>query len=80
MLHRETIASLKADVLRWKCRAYSFAAIPFILMIGLQVVTRGDALPVWVVAACAVAMGTFGTLSTVASFDHHKLTGKLVWF
>ena len=80
MQDRETIASLKADVLRWKCRAYSFAAIPFILTIGLQVVTGGAALPTWVVAGCAMAMGAFGTLSTLASFDHHKLTGKLVWF
>ena len=80
MQQRDTIASLKADVLRWKCRTYSFAAIPFILMIGVQVVTRGAALPAWAVAGCALAMGAFGTLSTIASLDHHKLTGKLVWF
>lgn len=76
----ETIASLKAAALRWKCRAYSFAAMPFIAIIGADVVSRGAVLPAWGIGAMALAAGVMGTLSCIASFDHRDLTGKLVWF
>lgn len=76
----ETISSLKAAALRWKCRAYSFAAMPFIAVIGADVVSRGAVLPSWGISVFALAAGALGTLSCVASFDHRDITGKLVWF
>jgi hypothetical protein len=76
----DSISGLKAAVLRWKCRAYSFAAMPFIAVIGADVVSRGMVLPSWGISAMALAAGTLGTLSCIASFDHRDLTGKLVWF
>lgn len=79
-MERETIQKLSADVLRWKCRAFSFAAMPFILVIGFDVISRGTALPLWSIGAAALIAGVLGTLSTIASFNHRDLTGKLVWF
>ena len=76
----QTIAGLQAGLLRWKCRAYSFAAMPFIAVIGADVVARGAVLPSWGIGAMALAAGILGTLSCIASFDHRDLTGKLVWF
>ena len=75
-----TIAALQATVLRWKCRAYSFAAMPFIAVIGADVISRGAVLPSWGIGVMALAAGTLGTLSCVASFDHRDLTGRMVWF
>jgi len=75
-----SIAGLKACVLRWKCRAYSFAAMPFIAVIGADVVSRGAVLPIWGVGAMALGAGVLGTLSCIASFDHRDLTGRMVWF
>ncbi|MHB1204883.1 MAG: hypothetical protein ACYCZX_04895 [Rhodospirillaceae bacterium] len=80
MKHADTIAGLKAQALKWKCRTYSFAAIPFVGIIGLHVGTHGAFVPVWVLAVSAMAMGAFGALSTSASLDHLALTGKMVWF
>lgn len=76
----ETISALKAQALRWKCRAYSFAAMPFIAMIAADVLSRGAVLPSWGIGAMALGAGLLGTLSCIASFDHRDLTGKLVWF
>ena len=76
----QTISGLQAAVLRWKCRAYSFAAMPFIAVIGADVVSRGAVLPAWGIGMMALAAGAMGTLSCIASFDHRDLTGKLVWF
>jgi hypothetical protein len=75
-----TLQSLKADVLRWKCRAYSFAAMPFIAVIGADVITRGAVLPAWGIGVAALAAGALGTMSCIASFDHRDLTGRLIWF
>lgn len=80
MKHADTIAGLRAETLKWKCRTYSFAAIPFVATIGLHVGTHGAFVPVWVLAVSAMAMGAFGALSTSASLDHQALTGKMVWF
>ncbi len=77
---KETIQSLKADALRWKCRAYSFAAMPFIAVIGADVVSRGAVLPSWAIAVAVLAAGAMGAMSCVASFDHRDLTGRMVWF
>lgn len=79
-MERETIQRLRADALRWKCRAFSFAAMPFILVIGFDVVSRGTELPLWSIGAAALMAGALGGLSTIASFNHRDLTGKLVWF
>lgn len=79
-MQRETIASVKAEALKWKCRAYSFAAIPFVGIIGLHFGTHGAFVPVWVLAASAIGMGAFGALSTRSSLDHLELTGRMVWF
>jgi hypothetical protein len=76
----DSIAGLKASVLRWKCRAYSFAAMPFIAVIGADVISRGAVLPVWGIGAMALAAGVLGTMSCIASFDHRDLTGRQVWF
>jgi hypothetical protein len=76
----QTISGLQAAVLRWKCRAYSFAAMPFIAVIGADVVSRGAVLPTWGIGAMALAAGVFGTFSCIASFDHRDLTGRMVWF
>ena len=75
-----TIAGLKAEALKWTCRAYSFAAIPFVGAIGLHFGTHGVFVPLWVLAVSAVAMGAFGALSTVTSLDHRALTGEMIWF
>ena len=74
------MSDLQAAVLRWKCRAYSFAAMPFIAVIGADVVSRGAVLPSWGIGVAALAAGVLGTLSCITSFDHRDLTGKLVWF
>ena len=79
-MQTETIASIKAEVLKWKCRAYSFAAIPFVGIIGLHFGTHGTFVPLWVLAGSAIAMGAFGALSTRSSLDHLELTGRMVWF
>lgn len=80
MQNRDTIAGLKAEALKWKCRAYSFAAIPFVGVIGLHFGTHGAFVPLWALALSAVAMGAFGALSTRSSLDHLALTGRMVWF
>ena len=54
--------------------------MPFITLIGVHWLSHTMPMPVWIVAASALAMGALGTLSTLASFDHRRLTGKLVWF
>jgi hypothetical protein len=74
------ISDLQAAVLRWKCRAYSFGAMPFIAVIGADVVSRGAVLPAWGIGVMALAAGALGALSCGASFDHRDLTGKMVWF
>ncbi len=74
------ISDLQAAVLRWKCRAYSFGAMPFIAAIGSDVVSRGAVLPAWGIGVMALAAGALGALSCGASFDHRDLTGKMVWF
>ena len=74
------ISDLQAAVLRWKCCAYSFGAMPFIAVIGSDVVSRGAVLPAWGIGVMALAAGALGALSCGASFDHRDLTGKMVWF
>ncbi len=80
IVERETILNLKAAVLRWKCRTYSFAAIPFILLIAFDVISHGTLMPLWAMALSTVIAGVLGAFSTMASFDHRDLTGRLVWF
>lgn len=76
----QRVSDLQAAVLRWKCRAYSFAAMPFIAVIGADVISRGAVFPAWGIGVMALAAGALGALSCVARFDHRDLTGKMVWF
>ena len=77
------ISDLQAAVLRWKCRAYSFGAMPFIAVIGADVVSRGAVLPAWGIGVMALAAGALGERKPdIVQLDpswHHNYA-SLGWF